>query len=458
MAYIGGFMNIVIVGCGKVGMVITKLLSSEDHNITLVDEDSEAISAVTNHYDAMGIIGNGVSYQTLVEAGIKDCDLFIAVTDSDEKNLLACLIAGRAGRCKTIARVRNPIYSHEIDFLKREFNLAMVINPEDTAAMEISRVFLFPQVFKIDTFSGGRVELFHFHVTEEMPICGQALSVLREDILKGIIVCTIRRGKDVIIPKGNFSFAADDDVSIATTRKDALAFFKKLGVVKGRVRNAMIVGGGTLSYYLAERLLRSGIETTIVEMDYKRCEELSEGLPAARIIHGDGTNRDLLDQEDLSSFQGFAALTGLDEENILLSLYAGKHSKAKVVTKIGRLNFGSVIDALNLDTIINPSAITADYIVKFARSLSTDPSNDVESLYKLEDGKAEAIEFKIKEESAVTGVALKDLKIRKDAIVCSIFRNGKNIIPTGQDELMIGDRVIIVMSGGRIANIKEILE
>ncbi len=451
-------MNIVIVGCGKVGMVITQQLSSEDHNITLVDEDSEAIASVTSHYDAMGVVGNGVSYQTLVEAGIAECDLFIAVTDSDEKNLLACLIAGRAGRCKTIARVRNPIYSKEIEFLKNEFNLAMVINPEDAAAMEISRVFLFPSAFKIDTFSGGRMELFHFHVMEGMPICDRSLMVLREDILKGIIVCTIRRGKDVIIPKGNFSFAADDDVSIAATRKDALAFFRKLGEVKGRVKNAMIVGGGTMSYYLAERLLRSGIETTIIEQDYKRCEELSEGLPSARIIHGDGTNRDILDQEEIGSFQGFAALTGLDEENILLSLYAGKHSSAKVVTKIGRLNFGSVIDALNLDTIINPQKITADHIVKFARTMNADPSNDVESLYKLEDGNAEAIEFRIKEESAVTGVKLKDLKLRKDTLVCSIFRKGKNIIPTGQDELAVGDSVIIVMAGGHIASIKEILE
>ncbi len=451
-------MNIVIVGCGKVGAVITEQLSSEDHNIILVDEDSEAIASVTNHYDAMGVVGNGVSYQTLVEAGITDCDLFIAVTDSDEKNLLACLIAGRAGRCKTIARVRNPIYSNEIEFLKREFNLAMVINPEDTAALEISRVFLFPSAFKIDTFSGGRIELFHFHVTAEMPICGQSLSVLRENIMKGIIACTIRRGKEVIIPKGDSSFQAEDDVSIAATRKDALAFFRRLGEVKGRIRNAMIVGGGTMSYYLADRLLKYGIDTTIVEIDYKRCEELSSKLPDARIIHGDGTNRDLLDQEDISSFQGFAALTGLDEENILLSLYARKHSTAKVITKIGRLNFGSVIDALNLDTIINPQKITADYIVKFARTMSADDSDDVESFYKLENGKAEAIEFKIKEESAVTGVKLKDLKLRKDSLVCNIFRNGRNIIPTGQDELMVGDSVIIIMKDAHIVNIKEIIE
>ena len=454
----GGFMNIVIVGCGKVGAVITEQLSSEDHNITLVDEDSEAIASVTNHYDAMGVVGNGVSYQTLVEAGITDCDLFIAVTDSDEKNLLACLIAGKTGRCRTIARVRNPIYSNEIEFLKREFNLAMVINPEDTAALEISRVFLFPSAFKIDTFSGGRIELFHFHVTAEMPICGQSLSILREDIMKGVIVCTIRRGKEVIIPKGDSSFQDDDDVSIAAIRRDALAFFRKLGEVKGRVRNAMIVGGGTMSYYLADRLLKYGIATTIVEIDYKRCEELSSKLPDARIIHGDGTNRDLLDQEEVSSFQGFAALTGLDEENILLSLYASKHSSAKVVTKIGRLNFGSVIDALNLDTIINPQKITADYIVKFARTMSADDSDDVESFYKLEDGRAEAIEFKIKEESAVTGVKLKDLKLRKDSLVCNIFRNGKNIVPTGQDELMVGDSVIVIMKDAHIVNVKEIVE
>ena len=213
-----------------------------------------------------------------------------------------------------------------------------------------------------------------------------------------------------------------------------------------------------MSYYLADRLLKYGIATTIVEIDYKRCEELSSKLPDARIIHGDGTNRDLLDQEEVSSFQGFAALTGLDEENILLSLYASKHSSAKVVTKIGRLNFGSVIDALNLDTIINPQKITADYIVKFARTMSADDSDDVESFYKLEDGRAEAIEFRIKEESAVTGVKLKDLKLRKDSLVCNIFRNGKNIVPTGQDELMVGDSVIVIMKDAHIVNVKEIVE
>ncbi len=451
-------MNIVIVGCGKVGMVITQQLCSEDHNITLVDENPDAIASVTGHYDAMGIVGNGVSYQTLVRAGISDCDLFIAVTDSDEKNLLACLIAGRAGGCKTIARVRNPIYSHEIEFLKSEFNLAMVINPEYTAAMEISRIFLFPSAFKIDTFSGGRIELFHFHVTEEMPICGQALSALREDILKGIIVCTIRRGEEIIIPKGNFTFMNDDNVSIAAVRKDALIFFRKLGVVKGKVKSALIAGGSTLSFYLAERLLRVGIDTTIIELDYKKCTELSEKLPSARIIHGDATDIDLLEQEEISSFSGFAALTGLDEENIMLSLYAKKNTQAKIVTKIGHLNYGSVIDALNLDSIINPQKITADYIVKFARSMSADESGDVESLYKLEDGRAEALEFRIKEESTVTGIKLKDMKVKKDVLVCSIFRNGRLIVPTGQDELMVGDSVIIVAGGGHITSIREILE
>lgn len=453
-------MNIIIVGCGKVGCTLVEALSSENHNIVVIDSRPEKVSALTDTVDVMGIVGNGVSHTTLKQAGIETADLLIAVTGSDEENLLCCVIAKKSGHCQTIARIRNPIYNEEKDFLQKEFGLSMIINPELTAANEIAKVFQFPSAIRVDTFAKGRVELLHFKIGSNSPLCGLKLSKFHATLhCNDILVCTIaRNSEEVIIPNGDFEFQENDVVAIASERRNAIDFFRKIGIVKNRVGNAILAGGGKVSYYLAKSLLASGIRVTIIEVDRERCDILSELLPHATVICGDATDQNLLLQEGLEHAQGFAALTGLDEENILLSLYANDVSNAKTVTKINRINFHSVINELNLGSIIYPRIITSDYILKYVRSTYNSKDSNVETLYKLANGKAEALEFIIKADSAVAGIPLADLHFRKNTLICCIYRNGKVIIPSGQDIMMAGDSVLVVLSGYRISDIKEILE
>ncbi len=451
-------MDIIIVGCGKVGYTLAELLNSEDHNLVVIDEKPERVSRITDSLDAMGIVGNGIDHQTLLDAGIETADLLIAVTGDDERNLLCCVIAKKSGHCQTIARVRNPVYNEQSEFLKKELGLAMIINPEQTAALEIAKIFQFPSAIRVDTFAKGHVELLYFKVEKDSPLVHMKLYNLHQALHTNVLVCTVIRGEDVIIPNGDFEFQENDIVSIASHRKDAMDFFRKIGIVKNRVNNAILAGGGKISYYLAQILLHSGIPVTIIEVDRARCEHLSENLPEATIICGDATDQALLTQEGLEHAQGFAALTGLDEENILLSLYANKVSKAKTVTKINRISFNSVINELNLGSIIYPRVTTADYILKFVRSTNYSQNSNVEKLYKLANGKAEALEFIIKEDSAVAGIPLMDLSLRKNTLIGCIYRRGKVIIPTGQDMMLAGDSVLVVISGYRISDISEILE
>ena len=328
-------MNIIIVGCGKVGYTLVEQLGGENHNITVIDTNEEKVNSITDDLDAMGIVGNGVSFQTLSEAGIDHADLLIAVTGSDEQNLLCCVIAKKAGHCKTIARVRNPIYNNEIAFLREELGLAMIINPELSSAAEIARIFQFPSAVKIDTFSKGRIELLHFRVTHDCLLNNYELIHIRTTLKCDVLVCMVTRDNQVLIPRGDFVFREGDVVAIVSTPPKANDFFKKIGIGAGRARTAMIVGGGTIAYYLARRLLEVGIHTKIIDQDPARCEHLSELLPKASIICGDGTDERLLIQEGLENVDAFAALTGLDEENILLSLYAKRTSRAKIREKEG---------------------------------------------------------------------------------------------------------------------------
>lgn len=451
-------MQIIIVGCGKLGYTLVKRLNGEDHNIVVIDQKEEKVRAITEDLDAMGIVGNGVSHQTLLEAGIKKADLLIAVTGSDEQNLLCCVVARKAGRCKTIARVRNPIYNTERAFLRKELGLAMVINPELTAANEIARIFQFPSASKIDTFAKGRIELVHFRVTADCKLNNCELIHIRTTLKCDVLVCMVIRGEEVIIPRGHFILKEGDRAAIVATPQQANDFFKKIGIRISPVHTSMIVGGGTIAYYLAKRLLSIGISVKIIEKDRARCETLSEMLPKATVIWGDGTDESLLCEEGLDKVAGFTALTNMDEENVLLSLYAKDVSSAKVVTRVNRTTFSGVMNKMNLDSIINPIFLTADSIVKYARSMNESLDSNVENLYKLEGGKAEALEFFIKEESKVTGTPLEKLKIKKNILVCSIHRGNQVIIPSGQNDLRVGDSVVLVLTNSRLNDIKDMLE
>lgn len=451
-------MKIIIVGCGKVGYSLVEQLSVENHDITVVDTKEDNVRSITDSLDAMGVIGNGTSYQTLSEAGIRQADLLIAVTNSDEQNLLCCVIAKKAGNCKTIARVRNPIYNSELEFLRKELGLAMIINPELASASSVARIFQFPSAIKIDTFAKGRIEMLHFRVTADCKLNNYKLLHIRTTLKCEVLACTVTRGEEIIIPRGDFVFCEGDIVSIVATPANAHTFFKKIGINIGHIHTAMIVGGSTIAYYLARRLLSAGISTKIVESDSARCEQLSELLPEATIICGDGTDQNLLLQEGIENVQGFAALTDLDEENILLSLYAKKVSRAKVVTKVNRTSFNTVLEDLKLDSIIYPRTLTAESIIKYARSMNNSLHINVENLYKLEDGKVEALEFLIKnEDPKITNIPLMNLPIKKNILVCCINRQNRIIIPGGQDVLQPGDSVVVVMTGERLQDISDIL-
>lgn len=452
-------MNIIIVGCGKVGYTLVEQLSNEEHNIIVVDQNADKVQYITDNLDAMGIIGNGVSYQTLLEAGVATADLVIAVTGSDEENLLCCLIAKKTGNCQTIARVRNPIYNSEIDFLKEEFGLAMIINPELTAAREIAKMFQFPSAIRVDTFARGHVEMLHCKLTKDSPLIGIKLANLHQKVNVNVLVCEVIRGEDVIIPNGNFVFEENDIIAIASNRRNAMKFFKNAGIMKNPVKNAILAGGGKISYYLAKALITSGIDVTIIEHDSARADFLSEELPEATIILGDATDQSLLEQEEYQTADGFACLTGLDEENILLALHVNANSKAKTVTKVNRISFQNVIDKLDLGSIVYPRVTTADYIVKYVRSASAaQHDNNVETLYKLANGKAEALEFNITDKSGITDIPLQQLRIRKNTLIGCIYRNGKVIFPGGQDMIKVGDTVMVVLSGYRLSDIEDILE
>ena len=450
-------MDIIIVGCGKVGHTLVEQLSSEDHNIVVIDENPNKIQYLTEKFDVISIVGNGINHETLIDAGIETADLLIAVTGDDEKNLLCCVVAKKTGHCNTIARVRNPIYNGEIDFLKKEFGLAMIINPEQTAASEISRIFQFPAAIRVDSFAKGHVELLHFKIDAGSPLVGLKLLNLHSSFHTNVLVCTVIRGDEVIIPNGAFEFKENDIVSIASQRHNAISFFRKIGIMKTKVGNAILAGGGKISYYLARTLLQSGIRVTIIDISHDRCDHLCSLLPEATIICGDATDQDLLSQEGLENAQGFAALTGLDEENILLSLYANKVSKAKTVTKINRITFSSVINELDLGSTIYPRIITADYILKYVRSMNNSKDSNVETLYKMANGKAEALEFIIKADSEITGIPLQDLHFRPNTLICCIYRGGQVILPSGQDIIQRGDSVLVVISGYRISDILETL-
>lgn len=453
-------MNIIIVGCGKVGYTLVEALSNENHNIVVIDTRQDKLDLITDTLDVMGILGNGVSHTVLMQAGIETADLLIAVTGSDEENLLCCVIAKKRGHCQTIARIRNPIYNVEMEFLKKEFDINMIINPELTAANEISKVFQFPSAIRVDTFAKGRVELLHFKIGSNSPLIGLKLSKFHATLhCNNVLVCTITRNdSEVIIPNGDFEFAANDIVTIVAKRRDAIDFFRKIGMEKKRVTNTILAGGGKISYYLAKSLLMSGIKTTIIEINHDRCEFLSEQLPKATIICGDASDKELLSEECLENTGGFAALTDMDEENILLSLYANGISSAKTVTKVNRINFTSVINKLDLGSIIYPRVITAEYIIKYVRSMNNSLNSNVESLYKLEDGKAEVLEFLLKNNSSVCNIPLQELKFRKNTLICCIYRDHQVIVPSGQDCMLPGDSVMVATSGYNVSDIEEILE
>lgn len=451
-------MTIIIVGCGKVGVTLAEQLSCENHDVSIIDKRADAVQTLTNTYDVLGVIGNGASLATLQEAGIENADLLIAVTNSDELNLLCCLIAKKAGAAATIARVRNPAYYNEINFIKDELGLSMIINPELAAATEMARLLRFPSAIEINTFAKGKIELLKFKIDPGSKLHGMTLADIRNKLACDILVCAVEREHELTIPSGGFELQERDNVFIIASPMEAANFLKKIGVQTGQVRNTMIVGGGTTAYYLAHQLTGMGMQVKIIEQDKARCEHLCDILPKAMIINGNGIDKDLLLEEGLEQTDAFITLTNMDEENILLSLYAKSQTDAKLVTKVNKIAFDQVIESLDLGSIIYPKHITAQYIIQYVRARQNSIGSNIETLYKIVDGRAEALEFKITENCPVVGVPLEKLALRPNILICSINHNGKVIIPRGQDVIRAGDKVIVVTTNTGLHDISDILE
>ncbi len=451
-------MNIIIAGCGKVGGAIAEQLSREGHDITVIDERPDVVQHVANAADVIGIVGNGASYNIQKE-GIEKADLLIAVTNADEVNLLCCLIAKKAGGCQTIARVRNPVYHQEIRHIKEELGLSLVINPEWAAAMEMSRLLRFPKAIDIDTFARGRIELLRFRLEEDNRLCGQKIRNLGELSQCEVLICVVERQKQVLIPDGEFELATGDTISIVASPVNASRFFRLIGIQTNQVKNTMIIGGGKLAFYLAKRLLEMGIRVKIVDKDRAYCEKLCELLPKAMIINGDGTDQELLAEEGLADSEGFVALTDMDEENVMLALYAKEMSRAKKITKVSSNTYDNIISTLDIGSVIHPKHITAESILQYVRAMQNSIGSNVETLYRLMDGRAEALEFIIREKGEVTDIPLQTLNLKPGLLVCAIHRRGKVIIPKGQDCLELGDSVIIITTScSELKDICDILD
>ena len=451
-------MNIIVVGCGKIGTTILSSLVAEGHNVVALDSNPNTINEITNLYDAIGICGNGNDCDTLSEAGVEKAELFVAVTGSDEFNMLSCFLAKRMGAKHTIARIRNPEYNDQnLGFIKKQLGLSMAINPDLLAAQELFNILKLPSAAKIETFSRRDFEMIELKLRQESVLDGVSLIELRKKYDVKLLVCVVQRDNEVFIPDGSFVLKSGDKIGITATTSEILRFLKMLGVMQKQARNIMILGGSRTAYYLSKMLMGIGNTVKIVEKDHKRCLELSETLPNAVIINGDGAGQELLNEEGLSSMDAFISLTGMDEENILISFYAAAQNVPKVISKVNRDEFMYLAEKIGLDCTISPKNIISDILVRYARALENSLGSNVETLYQIMDGKAEALEFNIVADSAVTEIPLKDMKLKPNTIIAGIMRGRKIIIPSGDDIILPEDKVVIITSGYKLNDISDIL-
>ncbi|MCF2553900.1 Trk system potassium transporter TrkA [Faecalicatena contorta] len=451
-------MKIVIIGDGKVGHKLTSQLSEEDYDIVLIDQNEGKLKAALNELDIFCITGNGADVEVQRQADVPHADLVIACASTDELNMLSCLLARRLGAKHTIARVRNPLYYRQIDLLKEDLRLSMAVNPELAAANEVARVLLFPEASKVETFMKGRVELVEYPVTENSPLTDLSLADVYRRFQIQILVCAVKRGKEVYIPDGEFVLKEGDKLHIAAAHQDLKTFFKAIGRKNSRIKNVMICGGGHLCFYLAGQLLQAGMQVKIIEHRKERCEELCELLPKATIIYGDAADQDLLIEEGIREADAMVALTGMDEENIIMALFAKTQGVGKIIAKVNEESRAQMVEGLGVDCTISAKSATADAIHGYVKArMNSYSSANIETIYRLVNGKIEAQEYIIKEECEFTNIPLKDLPTRPNNLIACIGRKRRIIIPNGNDHLEVGDSVIIVTKDHTIKAFKDIL-
>lgn len=451
-------MKIIVVGCGKIGTTIISSLVAEGHNVVAVDDSPAVITDITNIYDAMGVCGNGADYETLSEAGVEGAELFVAVTGSDELNMLSCYIAKCMGAKHTIARIRNPEYNDSsLSFMRQKLDLSMSINPELLTALELFNILKLPSAAKIETFARRHFEIIELVLKPDSSLDNMSLIDLRKKYNQKFLICVVKRDDTVYIPDGNFVLKSGDKIGIVATPSELNKLLKNIGALKKQARNVMILGGSTTAFYLAKLLIAGGNSVKIIEKNPERCLEFAEKLPSAVVINGDGAAQELLLEEGLTSMDAFVALTGLDEQNILLSYFANANNIPKVITKINRDEFNKMAYRLGLDSIVSPRKTISDVVVRYARALKNSLGCSVETLYKLMDSEAEALEFIVSSSSTIVNIPLKELKLKPNTIIAGIVRNRKKILPSGDDMILPGDSVIVITAGQRVDDISDII-
>ena len=451
-------MKIVVIGDGKVGHKVAARLSEEDYDIVLIDQNAGKLRESLNQMDVFCITGNGADVEIQKEADVPHADLVIACASTDEMNMLSCLLARRLGAKHTIARVRNPMYYRQIDILKEDLHLSMAVNPELAAANEISRVLLLPEACKVETFMKGRVELIEHVMREESLLAGLSLAEIYRKFQIKILVCAVKRGSEIYIPDGDFVLQQGDRLHIAAAHQDLKAFLKALGRRNAKIKKVLICGGGNVCFYLTRQLLQVGMQVKIVERNEKTCEYLCEALPGVTVIHGDAADHDLLLEEGIGNADAVVALTGMDEENIIMSLFAKTQGVSKIIAKVNEDSRAQMVEGLGIDSIISAKSAAADAIVGYVRARNNSYSSaNVKTIYRLLNGSLEAMEFIIKKESSLTNVPLKNLPTKPNNLIACIGRNRRIIIPNGEDHLEVGDSVIVITKDHIINDLKDIL-
>ncbi|MCD8190326.1 MAG: Trk system potassium transporter TrkA [Clostridiales bacterium] len=451
-------MKIIIVGCGKVGYTLADTLSGEDHDVTVIDSNQEKLDRLTNELDVAAVVGNGASYRVLQEAGVEDCEVLIAATSQDEVNMLCCLIARKAGRCRTIARVRDPNYYSEIGFIQEELGLSLAINPELNAALACYQLVRAPFAMEIDTFADGKVEMITFDLPDNSPWIGKSLMEITQSSRNPLLIAIVTRKHQAIIPNGSTVIERGDRLSLMLDAQYLRATLESIGVRVRPIHTVFIAGGGNVGYYLARRLCEARLKVTIIEPNRARCDTLNDLLPRVNVIYGDPCSESLLMEEGIDEADAFCSLLGTDSENIMLSLFVSKVSNAKVITRINKMSMSGVINELPLGAIVSPKALTAEHILRYVRAMGNSAgSSNMEAVYRLASDQVEAISFTVENPSAATGRRLMDLHTRSGILVCAVIREGKVTIPSGQDSILPGDQVVIVTTRRGICDLTDVL-
>ncbi len=449
-------MRIIIVGAGKVGRALLETLVEENHDVVVVDSNPDVVEQVVNQFDVMGYVGSGCERGVLTQSEVEHADFFIACTSRDEMNILCCVLAKQLGAKCTIARVRDPEYSKEVDGLSEYLSLDYAINPEYRTAVEISQIMKYPSALNVESFAGGKVNMVEFHIEKGNAIIGTSLMDVAKDFRSKVLVAMVKRGDEVIIPRGDFVIEENDDIHIIGNASEIALFCKKLKIFKPSAKSVFIVGGGKIAYYLANQLIDNGVSVKILEQDQEKCQDLSENLKKAKVLLGDGTDHELLTEEGFLDVDACVTLTGIDEQNVIISLFALQNGVEKVVTKVDRESVMTMVGKLGLGTVVAPKNVIANHILRFVRSHQAESGGGINTFYKLYD-KAEAIEFTAEEDFVGLGVSLKELNIDRDILIGGIVRANQFIVPDGSTTIEVGDKVLVIAKTRRVQALADVL-